>query len=167
MEWRWQDAVGQPPLLTGFPLLGSPPARFRQHHYVSPLLVRGAAARHSTNNLSTPVPQLPCLIFSMLTLAFMLDHTIFSNRTLRERTKAIAFGVIASSIVGVWAWYRNIAWGMEGPVNDVSDRATPAPACRARADTARRAAMGLEVEVELERVQLGSACLPAAKRVFA
>lgn len=59
----------------------------------------------------------------MLTLAFMLDHTIFSNRTLRERTKAIAFGVIASSIVGVWAWYRNIAWGMEGPVNEVGGMA--------------------------------------------
>ena len=64
--------------------------------------------------------QLPCLIFAMLTLGFMLDHFIFGNRKLKPRTKAAAFTACASIVVGVWWWYRRIAWGIEGNVNEVS-----------------------------------------------
>lgn len=44
---------------------------------------------------------LPCLIFAVLNLGFMLDHFILSNKYFAERTRAIAFVVCASAIVGV------------------------------------------------------------------
>lgn len=80
---------------------------------------------------------LPCLIFAVLNLGFMLDHFILSNKYFKERTRAIAFAICATAIVGVvssdnvrmmsylftysslllqWWWFRMIAWGMEGPV---------------------------------------------------
>lgn len=55
----------------------------------------------------------------MLTLGFMLDHFVFANRNLKVRTRAAAFTACAAIIIGVWWWYRRIAWGMEGSVNDV------------------------------------------------
>merc|ERR1712093_557830 len=61
---------------------------------------------------------LPCLIFAVLNLGFLLDHFIFSSRYLKERTKAIAFSICASAIVGVWWWFRATAWGIEGRVDD-------------------------------------------------
>lgn len=62
---------------------------------------------------------LPSLIFAVLTLGFLLDHFIFAKRTgFRERTKIAVFSVCFVAIVGVWWWFRSVAWGIEGPVND-------------------------------------------------
>jgi hypothetical protein len=50
--------------------------------------------------------------------AHLLDHFIFSSRRLRHRTKAIVFGVTAFAIVGTFWWFRNVAFGMDGPIAD-------------------------------------------------
>lgn len=44
---------------------------------------------------------LPCLIFAVLNLGFMLDHFVLSNKYFSERTRAISFTVIATAILGV------------------------------------------------------------------
>jgi len=44
---------------------------------------------------------LPCLIFAVLNLGFMLDHFILSNRYFLERTRAIVFVICATAIIGV------------------------------------------------------------------
>jgi len=63
---------------------------------------------------------LPCLIFAVLCLGFLLDQFVFRSKVLRERTKMAIFVAATTAIVGVWFHYRHIAWGIEGPVNDVS-----------------------------------------------
>lgn len=50
--------------------------------------------------------------------AHMLDHFVFTARRLAERTKLIVFFVVAGAIVGNFWWFRNLAWGMDGPIND-------------------------------------------------
>jgi dolichyl-phosphate-mannose--protein O-mannosyl transferase len=50
--------------------------------------------------------------------AHMLDHFIFSSRRISQRTKAIVFAVVGGVIVGTFWWFRNIAFGMEGPIVD-------------------------------------------------
>lgn len=60
---------------------------------------------------------MPTLWFSVLLSVFLLDHFIFARRRLTYRAKTILFALIVSAIVGVFWWFRNIAFGMEGPVN--------------------------------------------------
>lgn len=61
---------------------------------------------------------LPTLYFSVLMLAHLLDHFMFSSRRLGQRKKIIAFVICAGSIVGCFWWFRGVAWGIEGPVGD-------------------------------------------------
>ncbi|KZT23996.1 glycosyltransferase family 39 protein [Neolentinus lepideus HHB14362 ss-1] len=61
---------------------------------------------------------LPTLYFSVLLLAHLLDHFIFSSRRLSEQTKRIAFGVCTFIIVGTFWWFRGVAFGIDGPIND-------------------------------------------------
>ncbi|KAK7455307.1 Dolichyl-phosphate-mannose--protein mannosyltransferase 2 [Stygiomarasmius scandens] len=61
---------------------------------------------------------LPTLYFSVLMLAHMLDHFIFSPKRWRQKTKAIAFGVCATLIFGTFWWFRGVAFGIDGPIND-------------------------------------------------
>jgi len=49
--------------------------------------------------------------------AHILDHCIFSARW-KDRTKRVAFGVVAFLIVANFWWFRGVAWGIEGPIND-------------------------------------------------
>ena len=49
--------------------------------------------------------------------AHILDHCIFSARW-KDRTKRVAFGVVAFVIVANFWWFRGVAWGIEGPIND-------------------------------------------------
>ncbi|KDQ61319.1 glycosyltransferase family 39 protein [Jaapia argillacea MUCL 33604] len=61
---------------------------------------------------------LPTLYFSVLMLAHLLDHFIFTSRRLSERTKWISFAVCTTIIVGTFWWFRGMAWGMDGSIND-------------------------------------------------
>ncbi len=81
------------------------------HHYVSPHLIRCCSALTSSS-------QLPTLYFSVLMLAHLLDHFVFSSRRLSDRTKQIVFGVSALTIVGTFWWFKGVAFGIDGPIND-------------------------------------------------
>lgn len=59
----------------------------------------------------------PTLYFGVLLSVFLLDHFIFARRKLTYRAKTVLFGLIVTAIVGIFWWFRNIAFGMEGPVN--------------------------------------------------
>ena len=61
--------------------------------------------------------QLPTLYFSVLMFAHILDHCIFSARW-KDRTKRVTFGVVAFLIVANFWWFRGVAWGIEGPVDE-------------------------------------------------
>lgn len=50
--------------------------------------------------------------------AHLLDHFVFSSRRLKTKTKAIVFGVCASSIVLTFWWFRGLAFGIDGPIAD-------------------------------------------------
>lgn len=85
------------------------------HHYVRPSLPSPSLPTPTNLPFTT---QLPTLYFSVLMLSHVLDHFIFSARTLSERTKAIVFGVVAFMIVGSFWWFRGVAFGIEGPVKE-------------------------------------------------
>ncbi|TCD70275.1 Protein O-mannosyltransferase 2 [Steccherinum ochraceum] len=61
---------------------------------------------------------LPTLYFAVLMFAHMIDHFIFSSRRLNERTKWIAFGVITGLLVASFWWFKGVAFGIDGPIND-------------------------------------------------
>ncbi|KAJ7510283.1 glycosyltransferase family 39 protein [Mycena galericulata] len=61
---------------------------------------------------------LPTLYFAVLMLAHLLDHFVFSSRQLVLKTKAIAFGVCAGSIVLCFWWFKGVAFGIDGPVDE-------------------------------------------------
>jgi dolichyl-phosphate-mannose-protein mannosyltransferase len=50
--------------------------------------------------------------------AHVLDHFVFTARRLSERTKAIVFGVVAFMVVVSFWWFRSVAFGINGPVNE-------------------------------------------------
>src|SRR6266567_2201083 len=50
--------------------------------------------------------------------AHMLDHFVFTARRLSERTKSIVFGLVVFAIVTNFWWFRGVAWGINGPIND-------------------------------------------------
>ena len=51
-------------------------------------------------------------------LAHLLDHFVFSSRRLAVRTKQIVFGVCVFIIVGSFWWFKGVAWGIDGPINE-------------------------------------------------
>ncbi|KAJ7716821.1 glycosyltransferase family 39 protein [Mycena maculata] len=59
---------------------------------------------------------LPTLYFAVLMLAHVLDHFIFSSRRFILRTKAIAFGICAGSILLCFWWFKSVAFGIDGPI---------------------------------------------------
>lgn len=50
--------------------------------------------------------------------AHVLDHFIFSARHLSERTKWISFGVVTFAVVSNFWWFRGMAFGIDGPINN-------------------------------------------------
>ncbi|GAA6005428.1 hypothetical protein JCM10207_002978 [Rhodosporidiobolus poonsookiae] len=58
---------------------------------------------------------LPTNWFSVLLAGVLLDHFIFRSRRFTNRTKAIAFGVVAFAIVGTFWYFHACAWGIQGP----------------------------------------------------
>ena len=81
------------------------------HHYVRlpSLLVRMCI---------TIFPQLPTLYFAVLMAAHLIDHFFLASRRLTERTKWIVFGVSASAIVLNFWWFKGVAFGIDGPINE-------------------------------------------------
>lgn len=61
--------------------------------------------------------QLPTLYFSVLMFAHVLDHCVFSARW-KDHTKHVAFGTVAFLIVANFWWFKALAWGIDGPIND-------------------------------------------------
>jgi hypothetical protein len=68
--------------------------------------------------LNMSPPQLPTLYFSVLMLAHLLDHFIFSSRRYTTKTKWIVFGVCAFAIVGTFWWFKGLAFGIMGPISE-------------------------------------------------
>lgn len=50
--------------------------------------------------------------------AHMVDHFVFSARRLTERTKWIAFGTLVFAVVACFWWFKGVAFGIDGPIND-------------------------------------------------
>lgn len=61
---------------------------------------------------------LPTLYFAVLMFAHVLDHFIFSSKRLSQKSKTIAFGVIAGSIILSFWWFKGVAFGIKGPINE-------------------------------------------------
>lgn len=61
---------------------------------------------------------LPTLYFAVLMLAHLIDHFVFTARRLSERTKWTVFWVCVTSIVGTFWWFKGVAFGIDGPIND-------------------------------------------------
>ncbi|KAA1469296.1 glycosyltransferase family 39 protein [Dentipellis sp. KUC8613] len=61
---------------------------------------------------------LPTLYFAVLMAAHLLDHFFFTSRRLSERAKWIVFGTVAFTIVATFWWFRGVAFGIDGPVNE-------------------------------------------------
>ncbi|KAI0320711.1 glycosyltransferase family 39 protein [Amylostereum chailletii] len=61
---------------------------------------------------------LPTLYFAVLMFGHLLDHFLFTARRLTEKTKSIAFGVAVFLIVSSFWWFRGVAWGIDGPIDD-------------------------------------------------
>jgi hypothetical protein len=62
--------------------------------------------------------QLPTLYFAVLMTAHLLDHFIFSARRLTLRTKWIAFGICAGSVLFCFWWFKAVAFGIDGPITE-------------------------------------------------
>ncbi|KAJ7284717.1 glycosyltransferase family 39 protein [Mycena rebaudengoi] len=61
---------------------------------------------------------LPTLYFAVLMTAHLLDHFIFSARRLTLRTKWIAFGICAGSVLFCFWWFKAVAFGIDGPITE-------------------------------------------------
>ena len=65
-----------------------------------------------------PLFQLPTLYFAVLMLSHVLDHFIFSSRRLTFKMKAIVFGGITVVLLFTFWWFKGVAFGIDGPIND-------------------------------------------------
>ena len=50
-------------------------------------------------------------------LGHLFNHFVFAAR-ISERTKWSVFTITVSLVVGVFWWFRGIAWGIDGPIGD-------------------------------------------------
>ncbi|KAI0035055.1 glycosyltransferase family 39 protein [Vararia minispora EC-137] len=61
---------------------------------------------------------LPTLYFAVLMLGHLLDHFFFRPNRWTDRTKNAVFGACALTVIGTFWWFRGVAWGIDGPIND-------------------------------------------------
>lgn len=54
--------------------------------------------------------------------AHVLDHCFFSTKRFSEKTKNIIFGVNVFLQLAMFYWFKELAWGIEGPVSDYKHR---------------------------------------------
>jgi dolichyl-phosphate-mannose-protein mannosyltransferase len=50
--------------------------------------------------------------------AHVADHFVFTSRRLSERTKWIAFGTLVTAVVANFWWFRGLAFGIDGPIDE-------------------------------------------------
>ncbi|KAJ6468316.1 glycosyltransferase family 39 protein [Mycena sanguinolenta] len=60
---------------------------------------------------------LPTLYFAVLMFGHILDHFIFS-RSLPLVVKGVAFGICAGAFAGTFWWFKGVAFGIDGPINE-------------------------------------------------
>ena len=51
-------------------------------------------------------------------LGHLIDHFVFTSRRLSEKTKWIAFGGLAFTIVVCFWWWKGVAFGIDGPIKE-------------------------------------------------
>lgn len=61
--------------------------------------------------------QLPTLYFSILMVGLLLDHMVFKARW-SERTKWVVFFAYSGIIIGVFWWFRGVAFGIDGDIHE-------------------------------------------------
>lgn len=66
--------------------------------------------------------------------AHLLDHFFFSAKFYSEKTKNIIFGVNVFLQLAMFYWFKELAWGIEGPVHEYKHRgwrsvSFPVPSC--------------------------------------
>ncbi|KNZ76252.1 Dolichyl-phosphate-mannose--protein mannosyltransferase 2 [Termitomyces sp. J132] len=86
------------------------------HHYVRPH--QYPSLFHFAHTEIDEHAQLPTLYFSVLMCAHMFDHFVFSSRRYSTQTKWIVFGVAAGTIVCTFWWFKGMAFGIDGPINE-------------------------------------------------
>lgn len=93
------------------------------HHGALASTLRQRLLTHSTQGRVTYLHHyLPTLWFAVIMAGNLLDHFIFKSRRFTERTKWIAFTLVAGSIVGTFWLFRACAWGIEGPASALVGR---------------------------------------------
>ncbi|CAL1705382.1 unnamed protein product [Somion occarium] len=61
---------------------------------------------------------LPTLYFSVLMFAHLVDHFVLTSKRFSEKTKWIVFGALSFTIFACFWWFRGLAFGMDGPINE-------------------------------------------------
>jgi dolichyl-phosphate-mannose-protein mannosyltransferase len=54
----------------------------------------------------------------MLMAAHLIDHFVFASRRIDESHKWVIFGLCVFMLVGTFWWFRGVAWGIEGPIQE-------------------------------------------------
>lgn len=58
------------------------------------------------------------MYFAVIMLSHVLDHFIFSSKRYTTKTKSIVFGVLSFILLFTFWWFKDVAFGIEGPVNE-------------------------------------------------
>jgi len=61
---------------------------------------------------------LPTLYFAVLMVGHLFDHFIFKSRKLKDNTKWVIFAIAAGTVIGVFWWFRGVAFGIDGPIKE-------------------------------------------------
>lgn len=61
---------------------------------------------------------LPTLYFAVLMVGHLFDHLVFKSRRFSERTKWIIFAIASGIVIGVFWWFRGVAFGIDGPIKE-------------------------------------------------
>lgn len=65
---------------------------------------------------------LPTLYFAVLMFAHVLDHCFFTAKRFSDKTKNIIFGVNVFLQLAMFYWFKELAWGIEGPIHEYKHR---------------------------------------------
>jgi dolichyl-phosphate-mannose-protein mannosyltransferase len=63
---------------------------------------------------------LPTLWFAVIMVGLLLDHFVFKSRRLTQKFKWLVFFVVAGSVIGTFFWFKDCAFGIEGPANKLN-----------------------------------------------
>ena len=54
--------------------------------------------------------------------AHVLDHCFFTAKRFSDKTKNIIFGVNVFLQLAMFYWFKELAWGIEGPIHEYKHR---------------------------------------------